>query len=273
MEDEEGAMRGGRGRWTRVILTSTVATVLATTASAADAAAQRRDRTPPDQEVRPSAWVGVEFIAADPVGDFGVLVDDGYGLELEGRFPIGLDGALALRLDGGFIVYGHESRGMCFPPPVGCRIGVDLTTTNNIAFVGIGPELAVPGRISPYVNGSVGLSWFATQSSLSGLDDYEERFNTRNYSDLVTAARVGGGLRLRVARTSKGPILLDLGGTYHRNGVAEYLREGDILDHPDGSIELFPNRSEANLVVFRAGLSFGLGGGHADDRRRGRSRR
>jgi hypothetical protein len=56
-------------------------------------------------------------------------------------------------------------------------------------------------------------------------------------------------------------VLVDLGATYHRNGVAEYLRKGDIVDHPDGSIELFPNRTEANLVVFRVGVSFGLGGG------------
>jgi hypothetical protein len=229
-----------------------------------------RARRPVRDEVReeafgPKAYLEAAFIAADPVGDFGLLVNEGFGLELAGRFPVALDGALSLRLDGGFIIYGHERQSMCFPAPVGCRVGVDLTTTNNIAFVGIGPELAGKGRVSPYLNGSVGLSWFGTESSLSGDDDWEESFRTRNYSDLVTAARVGGGVRFRVGGTAQGPIAIDLGGTYHRNGVAEYLREGDIIDHPDGSIDVFPNRTEANLMTFRVGISFGLGGGRSDD--------
>ena len=39
-----------------------------------------------------------------------------------------------------------------------------------------------------------------------------------------------------------------------------YDAEGDILDHPDGSITLFPNRSEADLMTFRFGVSVGFGG-------------
>jgi hypothetical protein len=74
-------------------------------------------------------------------------------------------------------------------------------------------------------------------------------------------------VRFRVGRTSGGPVLVDIGAEYHRNGVAEYLRRGDILDHPDGTITLFPNRTEANLVTFQVGVSFGLGGGARDGRR------
>lgn len=236
-------------------------------ALAAPAEAQRRRDDWDGRVAPPKAYVGLGIIGADPMGDFGELVDDGWGLELDGRFPMGGDGVLALRLDGGFIVYGHERRSLCFPPPIGCRIGADLNTTNTIAFAGIGPEVTVPGRVSPYLNGSVGFSYFVTESSLSGLDDNEDLFNTRNYSDFVTAARVGGGLRFQVGNTSKGPVQIDLGVTYHRNGVAEYLRKGDIIDYPDGSIEILPNRTEANLMVFRVGVAFGLGGGPVRNRR------
>lgn len=217
-------------------------------------------------EPSPSAWVGIHFIGADPVGDFGQMVDAGFGLELDGRFPIAADGAITLRLDGGFILYGHESRAVCFPPPIGCRVGAELNTSNTIGYLGIGPELTARGRVAPYLHAGIGLSYFATHSSLDGLDDTESHFRTRNYSDLVTSGRVGGGVRFRVGATSKGPVLIDIGATYHRNGVAEYLREGDIVDHPDGSIEIFPNRTEANLVLFRAGVSFGLGGSPGDAR-------
>jgi hypothetical protein len=53
---------------------------------------------------------------------------------------------------------------------------------------------------------------------------------------------------------------LDFGADYHHNGVTTYLREGDIVDRPDGSIVIF-RRSEANLWSFRLGVSVGLGDG------------
>lgn len=253
-------MSGGRWWWTTTVVLAALAL------RAAPAHAQWRDRDP--EERPPRAWVGINLQGADPQGEFGALVDDGFGLELEGRFPVAADGVFSLRVDGGFIIYGNERQAVCFPAPVGCRIGLDLTTTNSILTVGVGPELAVPGRVSPYVNAGVGLSYFVTTSSLDGADDFDDRdlFRTRNYSDLVTTARLGGGVRFRVGSTGGGPVLVDIGAQYHRNGVAEYLRRGDILDHPDGSITLFPNRTEANLVAFQVGVSFGLGGGPRDPR-------
>lgn len=224
----------------------------------------------------PSAYLGVGFVAADPVGEFGHYVDDGFGLNLEARFPVSGAGPLALRLDGGFLIYGHERQAMCFPPPVGCRIGMDLNTYNTIAFVGVGPELAGNGSVSPYVNGTLGLTWFYTNSSLSGADDWDTNFNTTNYSDWVTALRAGGGVRFRVGGHPARPVLLDVGAQYHRNGQADYLREGDIVDYPDGTIELFPNRTETNLVTFNVGVSFGVGGGGSrgfDDDHPGHRRR
>jgi hypothetical protein len=56
---------------------------------------------------------------------------------------------------------------------------------------------------------------------------------------------------------------------YHGNGIAEYLREGDIVDFDDGSIQIFPNRTEANLLEFRVGVTFGIGGeGYREEKRK-----
>ena len=230
------------------------------------------------ERTAPRGWLGINVIGADPVGEFGLNVDDGFGLQLEGRIPLDRAGFASLRIDGGGLIYGHESADLCFPPPIGCRIGAELNTTNSIVYGGIGPELAIPGAVSPYVFATMGLSWFATTSSLSGLDDWddEEYFSTRHLSDVVTAGRLGGGVRIQVGGTSGGPVMLDLGMEYHRNGVAEYLRKGDILDHPDGSITIFPNRTEANMYLVRVGVSFGLGArsnDHGDDRRDRRDKR
>ncbi|MBT8337316.1 MAG: hypothetical protein KJO11_11985 [Gemmatimonadetes bacterium] len=223
----------------------------------------------------PSAYLNIAFLGADPVGEFERNVDNGFGLGLASRFPVSGAGPLALRLDGGFMIYGHERRDLCFPVPVGCRIGIDLNTYNTIAFLGVGPELAGPGPVSPYINGTFGLTWFYTNSSLSGDDDWDEDFNTVNYSDWVTALRVGGGVRFTIAGAPWRPVQLDIGAQYHRNGVADYLREGDIVDLPDGSIELYPIRSETNMVVFNVGVALPIGGGgdRYDDRYDDRDRR
>jgi len=259
----------GRGRgW--ITVAAGAALIFGTEAAAA------QERGPYGQHIErrearnPRFALGLRLMGADAVGEFEQFVDGGFGGEAGFRFGLDRRSILGLRVDGGFMIYGHERQALCFPVPIGCRIGADLTTTNTVAYGGIGPELAIPGSVSPYVFATYGFSWFATQSSLSGVDDWnEDLFNTRNYDDFVGAQRFGGGLRFAVGG---GNVAIDLGAEYHRNGVAEYLREGDILDNPDGSITIFPNRSEANFTTFRVGVQIGLGGG-GDDRWDERERR
>jgi len=211
------------------------------------------------QEVRdPRGFLGLSFVAGNPVGDLGSFFDQGFGGQIEASWAVSDDRRLRLRADAGVLVYGHETMAMCHP--VGCRIGVDLTTTNNIFYGGIGPELALAtGALEPYVFGTLGLSYFATISSLSGPDEYRSYFDTTNYSDVVMAWKVGGGTRVRVHRGVH-PVALDFAVERHQNGIANFLTDGDILDNPDGTVTLFPHRSEANLVTFRLGVSIGLGG-------------
>ncbi|UCC24192.1 MAG: hypothetical protein JSU98_10680 [Gemmatimonadales bacterium] len=234
---------------------SAVAALLALGLVTADSAAAQHVRREASQ---PRFYLDLDLLGADAVGQFGELVGGGIGGQVGFRAGLGPGIPIYLRADGGVMVYGHERMDVCFPTPIGCRIGADVTTTNTVAYMGVGPEISVPGPVSPYIYGTVGFSYFSTQSSLSDDFSSEEYFNTRHYSDLVAAARMGGGARFRLG----GPrsVLLDLGAEYHRNGVASYLREGDILDHPDGSITLFPNRTEANFVTFRLGVSIPLGG-------------
>ena len=42
-------------------------------------------------------------------------------------------------------------------------------------------------------------------------------------------------------------------------GSGEYLREGGIVDNPDGSITLNPIHSEANVVLIQIGVRAGIG--------------
>lgn len=212
----------------------------------------------------PGGFVGVSFVAADAVGEMGVLVDHGFGMQLEGGAPLAADGHLRLRGDVGFLVYGLERQYLCYG--FSCRIGSDLTTTNGIFYGGIGPELVLTtGAVEPYVHVTAGLSAFITSSSIDDHDGYGSYFQTTNYSDVAASLKYGGGLRLRVGHGRR-PVFLDVGVDRQQNGVVEYLTVGDIVDNADGSITVYPNRTEANLTTFRFGVSVGF------PRTRGRGR-
>ena len=203
----------------------------------------------------PGGFFGVSFVAADAVGALGTVVDQGFGLELGGGVPLAAGGHLRLRGDFGFLVYGYEKIRYC---SFVCRVESQVTTTNSIGYAGIGPELVLArGDIEPYVHASAGLTYFGTHSQLNDYDGYGPYLETTNYSDAVLGFKYGGGLRVRVGGGHK-PVFLDLGVERHDNGIVNYLTEGDIVDNPDGSVTLYPNRSDADLVTYRIGISIGV---------------
>lgn len=231
----------------------TASVLLTVIGAAAPAAAQ--DAFPTDV---PRVYIGIQGVYARPVGQFGDYVKHGGGLNLSGTFPVTRGNVFALRADGGFIVYGSETRRVCFSATVGCRIELDLTTTNSIAYLNVGPQLMVPtGAVRPYINAAIGGSYFGTTSSVDGVDGNDDDFaSTTNFDDITFAWNAGGGVLIRLS-SGRTPVLLDLGVRYHGNGEVEYLKEGDIVDNPDGSITITPTRSEANLVTFQLGVSIG----------------
>ncbi|MFP3947722.1 MAG: hypothetical protein ACOC8K_07570 [Gemmatimonadota bacterium] len=206
----------------------------------------------------PRVFVGGGLWFAQPRGEFADYVDSGFGLDLNGRIAFDEAGVVSLRGDLGFIQYGRETRQVCFSATVGCRILLDLTTSNDILVGGIGPEVAVPGRtLRPYLFGTIGFAYFSTRSSLEGTSNAEEIAETENFGDGTLAWVGGGGMDIRLSR-GRVPVDLDLGVEHHSNGSAEYLREGDIVDNPDGSITLLPTRSETNFTTFRIGIRVGI---------------
>lgn len=204
---------------------------------------------------------GIQGIIAQPVGDFADYVGTGWGIG--GNFRVGLDPAnvVSLRFDGGYINYGRETQQVCLSTTVGCRIVVDLTTTNNIVYGQAGLQLQVPrGPVRPYVNGGVGYSYFFTESSVEGTNEEEPFASTTNFDDGTFSWAAGGGLMIPLG-SGRTPISIDLGARYHHNGEVDYLTEGSIEDNPDGSIDIFPTRSPAHLVTWLIGISIGIGPG------------
>lgn len=206
----------------------------------------------------PRGYLGGELMAATPQGEFRNHVGNGWGGGLHYLLRADRDGWLALRVDASLLNYGHERQRVPLSSTIGDRIWVDLVTDNDIAFIGAGPQLGLPtGAVRPYVNGFAGVSYIFTESSVRGSSSGDTFASTTNFDDASFAYGGGGGLYIPISRR-RNPVSLDLGVTYRHNGTAEYLREGDIQDNPDGSITLYPQFSETNLLTFHLGVSVGL---------------
>lgn len=202
----------------------------------------------------PGGFWGINFVAATPVGEMATLVDKGFGLEFSVGAPMAAGGHLRMRVDLGAIVYGWEELfyGYC---RFTCRVasGSNVTTTNSIVYGSVGPEIVLArGDFEPYVHAGAGVSYFVTSSQLDDNDGYGSYLHTTNYSDTVLGWRFGGGFRFRVGQRT----LIDVGVLKADNQVATYLTEGDVVDERDGSIALYPNRSDADLMSLRLGVSF-----------------
>ena len=182
------------------------------------------------------AVVGGRLSIAQPVGEFKNYVNNGFGGGRHLLLRVDPRGFLALRLDGGYLVYGHERKRVSLPGAG--RVQLDVTTSNNIVTYSVGPQLMVPtGPVRPYVNAFAGGAYLFTESSI-GDADYDGDFaSTRNFGDNVPSYGYGGGvfIPLAVRNTLVG---IDLGARFMRNGFTRYLREGGVTDLPDGGVEM-----------------------------------
>jgi hypothetical protein len=243
------------------------ALLLLLAALATPAAAQERHRR---WEAPPRFYAGADLLFAQPLGSFADQIDQGFGAGAHLLFRPASTEIVGLRLDADFVQYGHESRRVPLSPTVGGRIDVDLVTDNYVAIVGFGPQIGLPrGRVQPYANGTIGVAYFGTQSSLHGARGGDSFASTENYHDAAFTWGGGGGAYVPIVR-GRIPVSLDFAVRYQHNGEVSYLKEGGIHDNPDGSITLDPIHGEADFLTFRIGATVGLRGRHCRGRRCGR---
>jgi hypothetical protein len=237
------------------------ATLLAPTLAAAQQGlGDARPLGPATAAGEPRFMGGLSFSVGQPRGQFHRYVDAGYGLGGHGLYRVDRAGAFALRVDGGFLNYGRETlRVPLNAGPGGGRVQLDLTTTNNIFWMGVGPQLMAPkGVVRPYVNGTAGFSYFATTSSVKGRNNEESFADDTNFDDAQFSWGGGAGVLVPVWRGPRSLVFLDAGARYHDNGRnVRYLREGGIRDLPNGEIQLDVIRSRADLVTWHLGVSIG----------------
>jgi hypothetical protein len=204
--------------------------------------------------LRRSAF-GVSFLGLVPRGEFADNVDFAGGIG--GHYLVSLDdrGVIGIRVDAGYMQYGHERRRTPLGGgPLGL-INVDVTTTNNIALGGLGLQFMTPGRaVRAYANASAGFSYFFTESSVEGSDNSDAFASTTNYDDGGFAWTGGGGVYIPVS-VRRTIVNLDLGVRWLDNGKRDYLRD-DGITFENNEVRLHPVRSEARGVQFSLGATF-----------------
>lgn len=211
---------------------------------------------------RSPVFGGASFVYGRPSGSFADYVEQGFGFDAFGRWKVDRRGAFSLGIEGGWLQYGREVMRVPLSSTIG-RVMVDVTTSNNIIFLGAGPQLMIPsGALRPYVNGSVGFSYLFTESSVDG-DDRDYYYGSdgsfarsTNYSDFVFATTGGAGVYIPFG--AKREAGLDIGLRYHSGGTGKYLKEGSIVDRPGTTPEIFPIESRTNLFSWRIGFVAGL---------------
>jgi opacity protein-like surface antigen len=198
------------------------------------------------------------FIQSRPQDTFGQNIGFGYGADGTYLFRLDDAGFLGLRADAGLLQYGEESKRVPLSSTIGGRVQVDVSTTNYIVPLSIGPQLMWPrGSIRPYVNGGVGGQFFFTQSSVEGSDDVGSFANTTNQWDRTLTWVAGAGVYVPIYQR-RFNVLLDLGAQYVNGGRARYLKPGSIEDLPDSQIRITPMESNTHMVLVRFGVRLGM---------------
>jgi len=205
---------------------------------------------------RPGSWsidVGGQFVR--PIGDFRSQVERAWGAGLSVRHHRGGIFPLGVRADFAYLNYGNENKRVPLSPTVN-RVLVDMNTSNNILLLSIGPELAVQrGPVRPYAYGFIGYSSFFTQSSAGDDNEGGDFASTTNFSDAGVMSGWGGGLRLPLRfRTVDASI--DPGARLTHNGVRSYLKRGDIIDQPDGTLAFNTRRTAVDFWQYHLGMTF-----------------
>ncbi|HJQ19790.1 MAG TPA: hypothetical protein VJ867_05525 [Gemmatimonadaceae bacterium] len=205
-----------------------------------------------DMAGRWSFDIGAQFAA--PVGEFATQIDRAWGVGGTARYHLRHLAALGMRIDGAALNYGNERKRVPFSSTIN-RVLVDMNTSNNIALLTAGPELMAPsGPLRPYAFGLAGVSYFFTESSVGDDNNGGSIARSTNYHDAGIATVAGGGVQFPLAiRTAR--LAIDVGARYVHNGTRNYLRRGDIVDQPDGSLLLTPRRSPADFWQYQLALS------------------
>lgn len=241
-------------------IAGSAAVIAIATSVAAAQVVERRPRSEAPDDGPITTWAGGALAYAAPQGEFKENVRGAFGLTGHMVHAFDEEGIVAIRGELGYLNYGTTRNRQALGGGALGLIYVDVTTTNNIIFGGLGLQLMTPsGAVRPYVSGSLGFSYFFTTSSVEGSSNIEPFAETENFGDGGFTALYGGGLYFPLRRGGKNPISLDLGAQMHKNSDIQYLTKSSIvITNSSAPPVITPRRSAADFITFRLGVTVGI---------------
>ena len=198
-------------------------------------------------------WGGALQVG-DPVGPFGDVADTGIGALIHGTVRT-RSGVFGWRLEGGWLVYGSESLGVPVPGTQG-RVTTDVAfTENSIGHAVTGPMFMAPrGSVRPYATAFAGVAYFETATEFRPLPLGPAFERDTHFDDTVFTYGASAGVLVPLGRSG---TAVDLGVRYAWTDDVRYLTEGDLRQAAGGALSFVPHRSDADVLDFRIGLTFG----------------
>ncbi len=207
---------------------------------------------------------GLYFTIGLPQGEFKENVDrTGFGLSGQMAWQpnpsVALGGAL------GVLIYGSETRYEPFSLTVP-DVTVEVHTSNNFSFGNLLLQLRANLPIAkPYLEGRFGFNYLWTETSVEDVNSDYDVASSTNFDDITIAYGGGGGIMIQVweqkkrkrSRTMGGTerVYIDLKVLYMLGGNAEYLREGDIERHTDGTVTYYYSESKTDILDIHIGVA------------------
>ncbi len=193
-----------------------------------------------------------------PQGDFKDELDrNSFGADLAFTYQIPFT-AIHIGAGVGYQNYGWRERytNLNDVPEVDLKV----RTTNNILTPHALVRVEAPyGFARPFIEGSIGLNYLYTESSLVDDWDGEDIASQVNYDHFTTNTGIGGGMKIKLYEgfDEDGDffgVSLMLKAKYMLGGDARYLREGD-LSRDGRNLNFNVRQSRTDLTTFNIGVS------------------
>jgi hypothetical protein len=204
---------------------------------------------------------GLNLLVALPQGEFRDNVGRA-GFGLSGHFTFfkpAPEAPFTFGINLGYINYGYESRKVPFNQWVP-DVPVDVNRLNNLVnFHFLFQVFPIEGAVKPYLYILFGGNYIFTTTEIKNHN--EELASTTNMDDFSWSYGGGGGLLIRLTdfepggeRMSPSTLWLDLKVRYLYGTEAEYLKEGSIEIHNDGSYTYYYSKSKIDLLSINLGV-------------------
>jgi hypothetical protein len=162
-------------------------------------------------------------------------------------------------INAGYMIYGSERRTIPFNQWAG-DVPVDVTRSNNLVnFHILFLVLPFEGPVKPYIDVLFGGNYLFTTTEIKS--DDKQIASTTNQDDFAWSYGGGGGFLIKLADLNPNgdgmsltTLWLDLKVRYLFGTEAEYLKEGSVVVHNDGTVDYFYSKSKVDLFTIHLGV-------------------